>query len=149
MKHVCRIEAIVSKLIQDNLVGREIAGGGGESLAQFIHSEEKRRFSYLTLMESVFSISVWTDCQHDTRLRTGLLKQQDDFLQSSNTFAEREVRLIEELARLLMAIAHQQVPFLQAVANVGAQREKHVSRPAKSLAQKEECTLDHLLAFLL
>ena len=113
-----RIMAFPAKLVHDDLVGREIADGGGESLAKFVHSEEKRGFGYLTLMESVFGISVWTDCQHDTHLRTGLLKQQDDFLQGSDTFAEREASLIEEPARLLMAIADQQLPFLQAVADI-------------------------------
>ena len=149
VQHIRGIEAIVSKLVHDDLVGREIADGGGESLAKFVHSEEKRGFGYLTLMESVFGISVWTDCQHDTHLRTGLLKQQDDFLQGSDTFAEREASLIEEPARLLMAIADQQLPFLQAVADMGAQREKHILRPAKPFAQQHEGTLDHLAAFLL
>ena len=44
VQHIRGIEAIVSKLVHDDLVGREIADGGGESLAQIVHSEEKRGF---------------------------------------------------------------------------------------------------------
>ena len=71
MEHVVGVEAVVTQLVHQYLVGGEIAGGR-LILAHFLHGKQQRRLGYLASVKAVFGISVRAYGEGDVQVRIGL-----------------------------------------------------------------------------
>ena len=119
MEHIFLVETIVSQLIIHNLVGREIAHQLWESLTEKVGSQEKRSLGELTSMESILRIADWTH-RDDDALDAHIHQSLNSLGEFDHALTYRQLLLLEEALRTLLAVIHHLACLLQDIDMVGA-----------------------------
>ena len=101
MNHVLLIKTIVAKIVEKDLVSREIMGVP-ELLAELVHRQKQRGFAQLVAVESIFQMPQGRN--REDELLVGM--RPKEIGQDGHGGRHREAQAVEQLRRQLMAIGH-------------------------------------------
>lgn len=122
--HVFLIEAVVTELIVDNLVGREIDDRRVvKRFDDLVDSQQQRGLGQLTAMITIFSVADRTHGEQNTRGRKARANQSDSLRKCLGTLVDSQLLFVEKLLRPLLAVVHDLTRGDETIDMIGAERE--------------------------
>ena len=124
VEHVFLIEAVVTELIVDDLIRREI--GNRRVIKRpddLVDSQQQRGLGQLTAVIAVFSVADWTHGKQEPRLGKGRADQPDRLRKCLGTLFDGQLLFMEKLLRPLLTVVHDLTRGDEAVDMIGAERE--------------------------
>ena len=124
VEHVFLIEAVVTELIVDNFVGREI--GDRRVVKRFdnlVDSQKQCGFGQLTAMITIFAIADWTHGEQETCLGKRRTDQSDCLRKCLGTLLDRQQFFVEKFLWPLLTVVHDLTRGDEPVDMIRAERE--------------------------